>query len=82
MYACIVFFLKNLVRLRITLTAQRTAHFMWVGVARTNAADSSIAHTQHGRKGNTLKRRPEQEREARQNESEIQKSKVGCKNNY
>ena len=67
-------------RLRIALTAQRSAHFTWVGVALTNTTDSSIAHTLW-KKRNKLKRRWERGREARQNESEIQKSKVGGKNN-
>ena len=40
-----------------------------------------VLHTHCGRKGNKLKRRQEREREARQNESELQKSKVGGKNN-
>ena len=39
-------------RLRITLTARRTGHFMWAGVALTNTADSSIVHTHLGRKTN------------------------------
>ena len=70
---------RSRARLRITLTARRTAHFTWAGVALTNATDSSIPH----RKGNKLKRKREREREARQNELEIQKkiSKVGGKNN-
>ena len=49
---------------------------MWAGVALTKATNSSIAHTHtHRRKGNKLKRRQEWEREARQNELEIQKTK-------
>ena len=38
--------------------------------------DSSIAHT-HERKGNKIKEGRNGEREVRQNESEVQKSKVG-----
>ena len=46
MYVCIVFSMVNsCARLPITLTAQRIAHFMWAGVALTNAWDSSMAHT-------------------------------------
>ena len=46
MYVCIVFsMVRSHARLRITLTVQRTAHFTQAGVAPTNAADSSIAHT-------------------------------------
>ena len=40
---------------------------------------SVVLHTHHGRKGNKLKRMWGREREARQNELEIQKSKVGGK---
>ena len=40
-----------------------------------------VLHTHHRRKGNKLMRRQERERETRLNESEIQKSKVGDKNN-
>ena len=60
-YVCMV---HPCVRLRITLTAQQTAHFMWAGVLLTNAA-MVVLHT---RKGNKLKGRQEWEREARQNE--------------
>ena len=43
MYICIVFsMVHSHMRLRITLTARRTAHFMQAGVALTNAADRSI----------------------------------------
>ena len=46
MYICIVFsMVHSCARLPITLTAQRIAHFMWAGVALTNAWDSSMAHT-------------------------------------
>ena len=64
-------------RLRITLTVQQMAHFMGEGVALLQTV---ILHTYCKRKGNNLKRRREREREARQNESVIQKSKVEDKN--
>ena len=61
---------RSRARLRITLKARRTGHFMRAGVALTNTADK-------------LMRRRERERDVRQNESEKQKkrSKVGGKNN-
>ena len=62
------FMVRSRVRLRITLTVQPTEHFMWAGVALTNAADSSIAHTPLKKMSSR-----DREREARQNESEIQK---------
>ena len=46
------------------------------GSILTNPADSSIAHTPWKKK-----EKAERKREARQKESEIQKSKVGGKNN-
>ena len=59
MYACIVFsIVHSRAHLRKTLTVRQTAYFMWVGVALTNAADSSIAHTPW-KKSNNLKRRQE-----------------------
>ena len=62
-----------------------TAHFMWAGVALTNASNSSIAHTpwkkrkQIKEKAQTGKRRREREREARHNKKK--RGKVGGKNN-
>ena len=64
--------------LYFTLIAQRSAHVMQPlrissRVALTTAADSSIAHTHTvEEKVTKLKRRREQEREARHNVSEIQ----------
>ena len=40
-----------------------------------------VLHTHCRRKGNNLKRRRDWDREARENESEIRKSKIGVKNN-
>ena len=76
---CIVFSMAcSCARLRITLTAQWAVHV----VAKTNTTNSSIAYTHHKRTGIKVKRRWEREREARQNESEIQqKKKAGGKNN-
>ena len=74
MYVCIYSFLlvRSRARLRLTLTARRTAHFMWAGVALTNATECSIAHTPY-KKRKQIKIRQEWEREARQNELEILK---------
>ena len=49
MYVCIVFSMARsrtclLRTCLLTLTSRRTAHFVWAGVALTNATDSSIAH--------------------------------------
>ena len=55
-----------------------TTHSTFQAGGLTNAVDSSIAHTPW-KKGNKLKRKREWERKDRQNESEIQKSKVGGK---
>ena len=49
---------------------RRTAHFTQDGEALTNAADSST-----WKKRKQIKEKAEQEREARQNESDIQKKK-------
>ena len=46
------------------------------GVALTNSADSSSAHTHCGTKGNKLKRRWEWEREARYYQSEYKKEEA------
>ena len=48
MYICryiVLSMVRSRTRLRITLTARRTGHFTWAGVALTNTVDSSIAHT-------------------------------------
>ena len=79
LYVCISFsMVHSHERLWITLTARQTGHSTRAGVALTNAADSSFAQTLWK---NKLKRRRELERKARQNRSEIQKKKVGGKNN-
>ena len=44
MYVCIYSIVRSRACLRITLTAQRTAHFKRAGVALTNTMDSSIVH--------------------------------------
>ena len=73
-YVCIVYSMvcSSHARLQITFATNSTLHTS--RVALTNTADN----THRRRKGNELKRRRKQEREARQNESE---RKVGGKDN-
>ena len=75
-YLCIFFsMVRSRAYLRIALTARQTADFTWAGVALTNAADSSITHTQWKKRKQI--REGGNGREARQNESEIQKKEQG-----
>ena len=71
--------------LQIILTVRQTTHFMGALTKASRrqyvtAEYSSIAYTRWKKK-KQLKRRREQEGEARKNESEIQKREVGGKNN-
>ena len=64
MYVCIIFsMVRSHVHLRITMTARRSLHFTWVGVALTNAANV-VLHTHRKQ----IKEKVERKREARQNE--------------